>query len=62
MIALIHRVQKDTPAAGAVEQANPRYVAHVRIYAKLLETAGILKDRHLRCGFLFTADGSTPLD
>jgi hypothetical protein len=29
-----------------------------RTYGKLLETAGLLKDRHLRCGLLFTADGS----
>jgi hypothetical protein len=25
---------------------------------KLVETAGILRDRHLRSGLLFTADGS----
>jgi len=48
----------DTPPLGAVEQDYPKYSAQVRIYGKLLETAGILKDRHLRCGLLFTADGS----
>jgi ATP-dependent exoDNAse (exonuclease V) beta subunit len=48
----------DTPPAGAVEQTYPKYAAQVRIYGKLLETADILKGRHLRCGLLFTADGS----
>jgi hypothetical protein len=41
-----------------VEQIYPKYVGQVRIYGKLLETTGILKDRHLRSGLLFTADGS----
>jgi len=48
----------DAPPTGPVEQTYPKYSAQVRIYGKLLETAGILKDRHLRCGLLFTADGS----
>jgi ATP-dependent helicase/nuclease subunit A len=48
----------DTPPPGPIEQTYPKYAAQVRIYGKLLETAGILKDRHLRCGLLFTADGS----
>ena len=48
----------DTPPTGPVQQMYPKYAAQVRIYGKLLETAGILKDRHLRCGLLFTADGS----
>jgi ATP-dependent exoDNAse (exonuclease V) beta subunit len=48
----------DMPPAGPVEQAYPKYVGQVRIYGKLLETTGILKDRRLRCGLLFTADGS----
>ena len=39
-----------------MEQAYPKYAAQVRIYGKLLETAGILKDRPLRCGLLFTED------
>jgi hypothetical protein len=50
--------QTDTSPAGPVEQAYPKYAAQVRIYGKLLETAGILKGRHLRCGLLFTSDGS----
>ncbi len=48
----------DMPPAGPVEQAYPKYAAQVRIYGKLLEAAGILKDRRLRCGLLFTAEGS----
>ena len=48
----------DTPPPGPVEQTYPKYVAQVRIYGKLLETAGIVKDRRLHCGLLFTADGS----
>jgi hypothetical protein len=48
----------DMSPAGPVEQAYPKCAAQVRIYGKLLETAGLLKDRHLRCGLLFTADGS----
>ena len=47
----------DTPSLGPVEQTYPKYAAQVRIYGKLLETSGLLKDRHLRCGLLFTADG-----
>jgi ATP-dependent helicase/nuclease subunit A len=48
----------DTRPAGPVERIYPKYATQVRIYGKLLETAGILKNRHLRCGLLFTADGS----
>jgi ATP-dependent exoDNAse (exonuclease V) beta subunit len=48
----------DAPSPGPVEQTYPKYAAQVRIYGKLFETAGILKDLPLRCGLLFTADGS----
>jgi ATP-dependent exoDNAse (exonuclease V) beta subunit len=48
----------DTPPNASMEQTYPKYAAQVRIYGKLLETAGILKGRHLRCGLLFTANGS----
>jgi hypothetical protein len=41
-----------------VERTYPKYTAQVRIYGKLVETAGILEDRRLGCGLLFTADGS----
>jgi hypothetical protein len=47
----------DTPPPGPVEQTYPQYAAQVRIYGKLLEAAGILKDRPLHCGLLFTMDG-----
>jgi ATP-dependent exoDNAse (exonuclease V) beta subunit len=48
----------DTPPSGPVARTYPKYAGQVRIYGELLKTAGILKDRHLRCGLLFTADGS----
>ena len=48
----------DTPPTGLVEQTYPKYAVQVRTYGKLLENAGILKDRQLRCGLLCTADGS----
>ena len=35
-----------------VEQAYPKYAAQVRIYGKLLETAGILKDRNFALWFV----------
>jgi len=46
----------DTPPNGPVEQVYPKYAAQVRIYGRLLESAGVLKDRQLRCGLLFTAE------
>ncbi len=48
----------DTPPPSPAGQTYPNYAAQVRTYAKLLESAGVLKDRDLRCGLLFTADGS----
>jgi len=48
----------DTPLSGPVEQIYPKYAAQVRIYGKLLETTDVLKDRQLRCGLLFSADGN----
>ena len=48
----------DMPPPGSVEQTYPKYITQVRIYGKLLEAAGVLKDRRLRCGLLFTADGT----
>jgi hypothetical protein len=32
--------------------------AQVRAYAELLKTAGLGRDRAVRCGLLFTADGA----
>lgn len=48
----------DTAPSGPEEQTYPKYASQVRIYGKLLETAGVLKDGRLRCGLLFSADGS----
>lgn len=53
-----HRFQNRHAPPGPVEQIYPKYAAQVRIYGELLKTAGILKDRRLRSGLLFTADGS----
>ncbi len=47
----------DPPPAGAVETDYPAYAAQVRLYGELLSAAGIARDRQLRCGLLFTADG-----
>ncbi len=47
----------DQPPAGSVEAAYPAYVSQVRTYGQLLEAAGVLAGRRLRCGLLFTADG-----
>ncbi len=47
----------DAPPQQPVERAYPEYAAQVRAYGRLLQAAGILKDRRLRCGLLFTADG-----
>jgi ATP-dependent helicase/nuclease subunit A len=47
----------DAPPAGAVEQAYPEYAGQVRLYARLLESAGI-GAASVRCGLLFTGDGA----
>jgi ATP-dependent exoDNAse (exonuclease V) beta subunit len=47
----------DAPPTGAVEQTYPEYAAQVRAYGRLLAATGILGDRKLSCGLLFTADG-----
>jgi ATP-dependent helicase/nuclease subunit A len=47
----------DAPPQGPVEHAYPRYVGQVRAYGRLLGASGIPKDRTIRCGLLFTADG-----
>jgi ATP-dependent helicase/nuclease subunit A len=36
----------------------PAYAGQVRIYATLLEAAGVTRGRTMRCGLLFTADGA----
>jgi ATP-dependent helicase/nuclease subunit A len=45
------------PASVAVEQAYPEYAEQVRLYARLLENAG-LGAMSVRCGLLFTGDGA----
>jgi hypothetical protein len=47
----------DQPPPGPVGQTHPEYVAQVRTYGQLLETAGLRGKRELRCGLLYTADG-----
>ena len=47
----------DAPPTGPVEQTYPEYAAQVRAYGRLLDATGILGDRSLSCGLLFTADG-----
>lgn len=50
-------LKTDAPPQGSVETAYPEYVSQVRIYGRLLEAAGVIGGRQLRCGLLFTADG-----
>jgi ATP-dependent exoDNAse (exonuclease V) beta subunit len=47
----------DLPPSGPVATAMPDYVAQVRRYGRLLAQAGIGGGR-VRCGLLFTGDGS----
>jgi ATP-dependent exoDNAse (exonuclease V) beta subunit len=42
----------DPHPPGPVEQAYSKYAAQVRIYGKLLETAGILKNRNFALWFV----------
>jgi hypothetical protein len=48
----------DAPPGAAVEVGHAEYVAQVRAYGHLLQGGGITGARRLRCGLLFTADGS----
>lgn len=48
----------DWPPTESVEESYPGYVAQVRAYGRLLDAAGGVGRRQLRCGLLFTADGS----
>jgi ATP-dependent helicase/nuclease subunit A len=47
----------DTPPVGPVDQSYPEYAAQVRTYGRLLVATGLLGERKLACGLLFTADG-----
>jgi ATP-dependent helicase/nuclease subunit A len=48
----------DAPPASSVEVDHAQYVAQVRAYGRLLQTAALADDRALRCGLLFTANGT----
>jgi ATP-dependent helicase/nuclease subunit A len=50
-------IKTDAPPAGPVEHAYPEYAAQVTTYGALLQAAGAVGPRRLRCGLLFTADG-----
>lgn len=47
----------DAPPAGDPGQTHPQYVEQVRIYGRLLKSAGLCDTGSLRCGLLFTAEG-----
>ncbi|HEY3836480.1 MAG TPA: 3'-5' exonuclease, partial [Bryobacteraceae bacterium] len=48
----------DAPPISSVEQIYPEYAAQVLEYGRLLAASGLLGDRRLSCGLLFTADGA----
>jgi ATP-dependent helicase/nuclease subunit A len=47
----------DAPPAGAVEDTYPEYASQVQLYGRLLQAAGVVGERRLRCGLLFISDG-----
>jgi len=51
-------VKTDAAPQGAAVSAYPAYARQVHAYASLLEVAGFTAGRSVRCGLLFTADGS----
>lgn len=50
-------LKTDAAPTDSLENAYPEYVSQIRIYSWLLETAGVVGDRRVRGGLLFTADG-----
>jgi len=50
-------VKTDTPPPDAVEKTYPEYARQVRLYGHLLQVAGLVGERKLRLGLLFSADG-----
>jgi ATP-dependent exoDNAse (exonuclease V) beta subunit len=56
--ALILDFKTDRPPHGAVENTHPDYVAQLRAYASLLRAGGGGATGEIRCGLLFTADGT----
>ncbi len=47
----------DVSPEEPVDRTYPEYAAQVRAYGRLLEAAGVVGSRRVRCGLLFTADG-----
>jgi ATP-dependent helicase/nuclease subunit A len=47
----------DAPPEGPLEAGYAEYAAQVAAYGRLLDASGLLGERRLRCGLLFTADG-----
>jgi ATP-dependent helicase/nuclease subunit A len=48
----------DSPPRGAIEVSHSAYVEQIRTYASLLERSGAFEGRSVRCGLLFTAEGT----
>lgn len=48
----------DPPPPGKIEWSYRVYAQQLRLYVDLLRAAGVVGDRAVRCGLLFTADGS----
>jgi len=54
---LVLDFKTDAPPAGEVERSHPAYVEQVRSYGRILVELGLARERKVRCGLLFTADG-----
>ena len=48
----------DAPPRESAARSYPEYVAQVRAYGALLAASGAARDRAIRTGLLFSADGS----
>ena len=48
----------DAPPRESAARSYPDYVAQVRAYGALLAASGAARDRAIRTGLLFSADGS----
>jgi ATP-dependent helicase/nuclease subunit A len=55
--ALVIDFKTDTPVAGPVRAAYPKYAAQLGLYGEILQTAGVVGRRELRVGVLLTASG-----
>jgi hypothetical protein len=47
----------DTPPAGPVDAVYPEYASQVSLYGGILRVTGVLGERNVRWGLLFTGDG-----